>query len=101
MGVRVHNLSIQSAKRLDRVPGSFRLHGGVKWSSRVAAACWATAAVVGVFLAGCRGSPLTAKDERSPYDRYDAVRNQRAEPYVEDKFGKRIPNLRDRLAPRN
>jgi hypothetical protein len=54
-----------------------------------------------VLAAGaCRAPPLTERDERSPYDRYDAVRNQRAEPYIQDKDGDKIPNLRGRLLPR-
>jgi hypothetical protein len=49
--------------------------------------------------AGCRAPPLSDEDERSPYDRYDSLRNQRAEPYTENEYGKRVPNLRERLMP--
>lgn len=62
---------------------------------------WALAIVHAAVLSACRAPPLTERDERSPYDRYDAVRNQRAEPYTQDKFGNKIPNLRGRLLPRN
>ncbi|MBX9738061.1 MAG: hypothetical protein K2X32_14155 [Phycisphaerales bacterium] len=50
---------------------------------------------------GC-GRPLLAPDdERSPFDRYDALRNQSAPQTLEDPFGRKLPNLRGRLAPRN
>lgn len=57
-------------------------------------------AAVILALGACRGSPLTRNEPSSQYDRYDAIRNQRAEPYVEDKFGRLIPNLRGRLSPK-
>lgn len=57
--------------------------------------------LVGI-AAGCAGCepPLSTRGERSPFDRYDAIRDQHAEPYVEDELGQRRPNLRARLAPR-
>lgn len=61
------------------------------------AACGAAALLV---LGACRGSPLTRNEPHSQYDRYDTIRNQRAEQYVEDKFGRMIPNLRGRLSPK-
>lgn len=60
-------------------------------------ACAGAAAVAG----GCTDPLLSPKDERSPFDRYDAVRNQHAPQYIEDKFGRRQPNLSGRLSPRN
>lgn len=51
-------------------------------------------------LAGCSEALLSPKDERSPFDRYDAVRQQYAPQYVEDEYGRRQPNLRGRLAPK-
>ena len=63
------------------------------------------AAVVGMFavggLTGCSDPLLSPKDERSPFDRYDAVRNQHAPQYIEDKFGRRQPNLRGRLGAKD
>ncbi len=50
---------------------------------------------------GCQKTVLRPKDTRSQYDRYDQARNQRAEPYTEDEFGKRTPNLRGRLIVRD
>jgi hypothetical protein len=61
-----------------------------------AAAFWACLA-----SAGCSDPLLSPKDERSPFDRYDAVRNQHAPQFIEDKFGRRQPNLAGRLAPKN
>lgn len=50
--------------------------------------------------AGC-GKPLLSPDEpRSQFDRYDAVRNQYADQYVFDEWGRRRPNLRARLLPK-
>ena len=65
---------------------------------RVLLAGIVAALVVG---AGCE-KPLLAPDEdRSPFDRYDGVRNQRADQNVMDEFGHRKPNLRERLMPKN
>jgi hypothetical protein len=53
-------------------------------------------AVIAV-AAGC-GSPILTPDEpRSPFDRYDALRDQRAPSYYLDEFDRRRPNLRGRL----
>ncbi len=51
-------------------------------------------------FAGCARPLLSPDDERSPFDRYDNLRNQFAQQYVEDEFGRQRPNLRARLAPR-
>lgn len=51
-------------------------------------------------LAGCQ-TPLLSPDEpRSQYDRYDAVRDQRAASSYTDEFGYKRPNLRGRLLPK-
>ena len=51
--------------------------------------------------AGACAKPLLAPgEERSPYDRYDAVRNRYAPQYIEDEYGRRQPNLRGRLEPK-
>ncbi len=31
---------------------------------------------------GCRQSPITENDERSPFDRYDLIRDTYAPPYI-------------------
>ncbi|MCA9303233.1 MAG: hypothetical protein KC996_03835 [Phycisphaerales bacterium] len=54
-----------------------------------------------VTIGGCQKTALRAKDDRSQFDRYDQARNQRAEPYSEDEYGKRTPNLRGRLIVRD
>jgi 2-C-methyl-D-erythritol 4-phosphate cytidylyltransferase len=48
-------------------------------------------------LAGCY-EPIFREDEpRSQYDRFDAVRDQRAPQFYFDEFGNRKPNIRGRL----
>lgn len=54
-----------------------------------------------LLLGACSDPLLGPKDERSPFDRYDAVRNQHAPQYIEDKFGRRQPNLSGRLGPKD
>jgi hypothetical protein len=51
-------------------------------------------------VTGCARPLLSERDQRTPFDRYDALRNQYANQYVEDEFGARQPNLRGRLAPK-
>jgi hypothetical protein len=46
---------------------------------------------------GCYDPLLTPDEERSQFDRYDAIRDQRAPSYIEDEYGRRQPNLRARL----
>lgn len=53
--------------------------------------------IAALAAAGCAKPVITPNDERSQFDRYDAVRNQHAEQYVFDEFGRRKPNLRPRL----
>lgn len=53
-----------------------------------------------VALAGCTKPLLSPTDQRTPFDRYDAVRNQYATQQIEDEFGQRKPNLRARLMPK-
>lgn len=66
-------------------------------------AVWSGAAAVGLLLAGagCQKTALRPDDVRSPYDRYERVRAERADPYLEDEFGRRTPNLRGRLLQRS
>jgi hypothetical protein len=51
-------------------------------------------------FSGCSKPLLSPSDTRSPFDRYDAVRNQYATQYIEDEFGRERPNIRARLTPR-
>jgi hypothetical protein len=53
------------------------------------------------LLPGCAKPLLSPTDERSPFDRYDAVRNRHAPQQLEDEYGRLTPNLRGRLEPRN
>jgi len=61
--------------------------------------------MVGVFgvvvlLSGCQKTLMRPDDDRSQYDRYDQSRSQRAQPFLEDEFGRRTPNLSARLLDR-
>jgi len=53
------------------------------------------------MLPACNRALFRTQDERSQYDRYDASRGQYEPMYLEDEFGRRKPNLRGRLAPKN
>lgn len=52
------------------------------------------------MLGACQKTALRPDDQRSQFDRYDLSRSQRAQPYLEDEFGRRTPNLKDRLLVR-
>ena len=54
-----------------------------------------------IVLSGCQKTALRPDDRRSQFDRYDQSRSQRAQPYLEDEFGRRTPNLKDRLLVRD
>ena len=58
------------------------------------------ALAVVVLLAGCQRTALRPDDDRSQFDRYDQSRSQRAQPFLEDEFGRRTPNLSERLLDR-
>lgn len=51
-----------------------------------------------VSMPACSRPLLSPKDERSQYDRYDRARNQYAQQFKEDEYGRRTPNLRGRLS---
>ncbi|CAN0599638.1 unnamed protein product [Laminaria digitata] len=48
-------------------------------------------------LGACQRTALRPDDTRSQFDRYDQARSQRAQPFLEDEFGRRTPNLKARL----
>jgi hypothetical protein len=50
---------------------------------------------------GCARPLLAPTDERSPYDRYDNVRGRYAPQFIENEYGRREPNLRGRLSPKD
>lgn len=52
-------------------------------------------------LCGCAKPLFSPEEYRSQYDRFDAARGEYAEQYSFDAFGRRRPNLRGRLAPRD
>lgn len=65
-----------------------------RWRGR-ATAC--ALVLLAAASGGCQKPILRPTDARSQYDRYDALRNERAEPYVEDEFGTKRANVRGRL----
>lgn len=76
-------------------------HPHPRRSLRTAApAALAAGALLAALTGGCTRPLLSSTDERTPFDRYDALRNQYARQYVEDEYGALKPNLRGRLAPR-
>ena len=58
---------------------------------------WLGALLAASTLGGCAKPLLSPREPRSQYSRYDLVRNQYSPQYLEDEFGRRIPNLRGRL----
>lgn len=71
-----------------------RLARGTRWLALAVAASLAGAS------AGC-ASPLFPDDEdRTPFDRYDAVRDREEPAALSDEYGRRRPNLRGRLSRR-
>lgn len=62
------------------------------------AAALACAAFFGV---GCAKPLFSPEDERTQFDRFDVVRNQYASQNIEDEYGRKRPNLRARLLPKN
>lgn len=60
-----------------------------------------TLVIAACGLTGCGQALLSPKDERSQYDRYDRVRNDYAPQYVQDEYGRQLPNVRARLKPRD
>jgi hypothetical protein len=71
---------------------------GTSRPRRLGAAAFLGLAALG--LGACSKPLLAPTDERTPFDRYDTVRNEYAKQYVENEFGRIRPNLRGRLAPR-
>jgi hypothetical protein len=63
-------------------------------------ACAVLGALCVLTLVGCTKPLLAPTDQRTPFDRYDAVRNQYATQQIEDEFGAKKPNLRARLMPK-
>lgn len=53
--------------------------------------------LAGACGGGCQDQLFPPNEPRSQFDRFDAVRDKRAQQYLEDEFGNRKPNLRGRL----
>ncbi|MEO1279088.1 MAG: hypothetical protein AAFV77_09045, partial [Planctomycetota bacterium] len=52
------------------------------------------------FVNGCQDPLITEDQLRSPFHRYDRVRNQDSDTFIRDEFGRARPNVVQRLAPR-
>jgi hypothetical protein len=52
---------------------------------------------IALCVAGCQKPLLSPDLDRTQYDRYDTIRNQKADQFTMDEFGRRHPNLRARL----
>jgi len=48
---------------------------------------------------GCSEPLFPRREPLTQFDRYDQARRQHVEPWLEDEFGRRRPNLRGRLLP--
>ena len=57
--------------------------------------------LLSLLTLGCSRPLLGPTDERSPFDRYDNVRGRYAPQYIENEYGRREPNLRGRLSPKD
>lgn len=96
--VRVN--SSQEHRFAPPIPEFFRVFDLQASTARRAAFCAAVLLLGGGALlttSGCYKPLLAPDEERSQYDRYDAIRAQRAPAFIEDEFGRRRPNLRGRL----
>ena len=83
----------ESTNNAGRHAGGIRRRG--RTTCRLAWAALVGAVVLGA--AGCAKPLLSPTEPRSQYSRYDLVRGQFAPQYIEDEFGRRLPNLRGRL----
>ncbi len=54
--------------------------------------------VIAVILTGCQRPLYLPNDVRTQYDQYKRTRNELARPFIEDEYGRRKPNLRERLS---
>jgi hypothetical protein len=62
---------------------------------------WAGLACTAGGAGGCSRPLLSPTDERTPFDRYDNVRGRYSPQYIENEYGRREPNLRGRLGPKD
>ena len=70
---------------------------GNRGLGRVGGCLVGVAALLFMGALGCQEQIFVPDEPRSQYDRFDAVRDQRAPTHIEDEFGNRRPNMRGRL----
>lgn len=71
-----------------------RLARGTRWLPM------ALAAILVGASAGCVNPMFPDDEDRTPFDRYDAVRDREEPASVSDEYGRSRPNLRGRLSRR-
>lgn len=72
-------------------------------SRRLTAKFWVRVAgslIVALGMGGCAEPIFAPHQSRTQYDRYDRLRNQYAPQFVQDDLGRRTPNIRARLTPK-
>lgn len=57
-------------------------------------------AVIAAMPFGCQKSLFLPNEPRTQYDRYQRARSELAPQYLENEYGVREPNLRERLGPK-
>jgi len=93
-----HTTSTSARTYTQRAPLSVPFRSPIVVPLRLATAALLVSCIC--ILPGCY-DPIFREDEaRSQYDRFDAVRDQRAAQYFFDEFGNRKPNIRGRLLGR-
>ena len=78
------DMPMSRASRISRRSRRFALGGGL-------------VVLVLPAMLGCQDPLFTDDSLRSPFERYDIVRDQNAPAFLEDEFGRKRPNLRGRL----
>ena len=72
------------------------------FNARLIPHCLAVVALAATFcamctLTGCRKPVFSSNEDRSQFDRFDTSRDEHSEPFLEDEYGRKVPNLRGRL----
>jgi hypothetical protein len=70
-------------------------------SNKLACGLMAGALMVLGVVAGCAKPLISPTEERTPFDRFDALRANAAAQVVEDEYGRNQPNLRGRLGQKD
>jgi hypothetical protein len=52
-------------------------------------------------LIACAPPLLSPDEKRTQFDSYDSLRNQQSDQYIYDEYGRRRPDLKHRLSPKD